>query len=247
VYGICRDAGGRVLLAGGYLPGGLVAHAEHPYDALRRAYRAQTGLDVAVHALREADTEIGADVHVDRLVFDVTPEGGAPSPEVGWDGTGRPAPVDVPDGPPPADKVQRFGAYGYVTDPAGRVLLTRIADGYPGAGRWHLPGGGTEFGESPTVSLLRELYEEAGQRGRVTAIIGLSNGHNPRAVGPEGRPLDWHVVRVHYSAAVDVPTEARVTEAAGGSTAAAGWFEPADLHRLRLTDVAAAVIAERSA
>jgi ADP-ribose pyrophosphatase YjhB (NUDIX family) len=33
---------------------------------------------------------------------------------------------------PPADRRQRFGAYGLVTDPAGRVLLTMIADGYRG-------------------------------------------------------------------------------------------------------------------
>ena len=153
--------------------------------------------------------------------------------------------IDVDRIPPPrADRVQRFGSYGFVTDPAGRVLLTLVASGYPGAGRWHLPGGGTDFGEQPTESLLRELIEEAGQQGRVVEVIGLSTGHNPAALGPEGRPMDWHVVRVHYRVAVDVPTEATVTEAAGGSTADAAWFVPADLHRVRLTDVAAAVITE---
>ena len=59
---------------------------------------------------------------------------------------------------PDPDRVQRFGAYGYVTDPDGRVLLTLIADGYPGAGRWHLPGGGTDFGESPTDCLGGYLF-----------------------------------------------------------------------------------------
>ena len=47
---------------------------------------------------------------------------------------------------------QRFGAYGLVTDPDSRVLLTLIAEGYPGAGRWHLPGGGTDFGEQPPTA-----------------------------------------------------------------------------------------------
>jgi 8-oxo-dGTP diphosphatase len=146
---------------------------------------------------------------------------------------------------PSADRVQRFGAYGFVTDPAGRVLLTRIADGYPGAGQWHLPGGGTDFGETPTACLLRELREEGDQDGRVTGLIGLSNGHNPAAVGPEGRPVDWHIVRVHYRVVVEVPTRARVTEAAGGSTAEAGWFFPPDLRGLRMTSVAAAVTSEQ--
>jgi 8-oxo-dGTP pyrophosphatase MutT (NUDIX family) len=35
------------------------------------------------------------------------------------------------------------------TDRRERVLLTRVAPNYPGAGRWHLPGGGTDYGEQP--------------------------------------------------------------------------------------------------
>jgi hypothetical protein len=51
--------------------------------------------------------------------------------------------------------------------------------------------------------------------------------------------LDWHAVRVIYRAVVDAPTEPRVTEAAGGSTARARWFPPGAVARLPLTDVAA--------
>ena len=36
---------------------------------------------------------------------------------------------------------RRLGAYGLATGERG-VLLVRVADGYPGAGRWTLPGGG---------------------------------------------------------------------------------------------------------
>jgi hypothetical protein len=57
--------------------------------------------------------------------------------------------------------------------------------------------------------------------------------------------MDWHVVRVHYSVAVDVPTTATVTEALGGSTADARWFAPAELRGVRLTDVAAAVLTDQ--
>ena len=143
-------------------------------------------------------------------------------------------------GPPTA--VQRFGAYGLVTDPAGRVLLTRIAAGYPGAGLWHLPGGGTDPGEQPEVALARELFEEAGQRGRVTGLLGVSHRHDPAAVGPERTPIDWHVVRVLFRVLVDAPTVARVTEAAGGSTAAAGWFSPAEVQDLSLTEIARSAV-----
>ncbi|MFI6783538.1 NUDIX hydrolase [Micromonospora sp. NPDC050276] len=153
--------------------------------------------------------------------------------------TGTPLP------PPHPDRRLRFGAYGLVTDPAGRILLTQIAEGYPGAGLWHLPGGGTDHGEQPTAGLLRELGEEGGQVGRVVELLGVNNLHNPAALGPEGRPLDWHGVRVIYRVLVDVPTDAVVTESAGGSTARAGWFTRAEAADLPLSDIAAVAIGQR--
>ncbi|MER5333486.1 NUDIX domain-containing protein [Micromonospora sp. NPDC002717] len=162
-----------------------------------------------------------------------------------------PLPAGLPralphEGAPSADRRQRFGAYGLVTDAAGRVLLAMIADGYPGAGRWHLPGGGTDHGEQPVAALLRELVEESGQLGRVVELVGVDNLHNPAALGPEGRPLDWHGIRVVYRVAVDAPTEPRVTELAGGSTARAAWFTPEQLAGLRLTEIAALALGHRS-
>ncbi|WP_433551522.1 NUDIX hydrolase [Micromonospora zamorensis] len=156
-------------------------------------------------------------------------------------GTHRP---DLSFPPPHPDRRLRFGAYGLVTDPAGRILLTQIADGYPGAGLWHLPGGGTDHGEQPTTGLLRELVEEGGQLGRVVELLGVDNLHNPAALGPEGRPLDWHGVRVIYRVLVDVPTDAVVTESAGGSTARAGWFTRAEAVDLPLSDIAALAIGQ---
>jgi ADP-ribose pyrophosphatase YjhB (NUDIX family) len=136
------------------------------------------------------------------------------------------------------ERVQRFGAYAVATDPDGRILLTRIADGYPGAGRWHLAGGGTDHGETPEQGLARELAEETGQYGRVTDLLGVSHRYNPAAVGPEGRPMDWHVIRVLFRVLVDVPTEPVVGEAVGGSTDAAAWFTRAETDRLELTEIA---------
>ncbi|MEV4759777.1 NUDIX domain-containing protein [Micromonospora sp. NPDC049559] len=164
-----------------------------------------------------------------------------------------PLPEDVPPpwprqplAPPAADRRQRFAAYGLATDPDGRVLLTMIADGYPSAGRWHLPGGGTDHGEQPATGLLRELVEESGQLGRITGLLGVSNLHNPAALGPEGVPLDWHGVRVTYRLMVEAPTEPVVTERAG-STSRAAWFDLAEARELPLTDVAAAALARLAA
>jgi ADP-ribose pyrophosphatase YjhB (NUDIX family) len=142
---------------------------------------------------------------------------------------------------------QRFAAYGVATDPPGRLLLTLIADGYPGAGKWHLPGGGTDHGEQPAAALLRELAEETDQVGRVTDLLDVTHHRNPRALGPEGYPIDWHAVRATYRVRVDTPTEPRVTEAAGGSTARAAWFSVTEAARLPLTDVAAAALSHVTA
>jgi ADP-ribose pyrophosphatase YjhB (NUDIX family) len=148
-------------------------------------------------------------------------------------------PAAAPAPPPVPDRGQRFAAYGLATDLTGRILLTRIAPGYPGAGRWHLPGGGTDHGEQPAAALLRELVEETGQRGRVAELLAVDTLHNPAAMGPEGRPMDWHSVRVVYRVVVPDPSPAVVTEAAGGSTAAAAWVSPERLAELSLTEVAA--------
>jgi 8-oxo-dGTP diphosphatase len=201
--------------------------------------------------------------HTDRIIYDVHPVGGSLRNEP--DGTtdlvdwvdpaglplmpftavvlGRPgSPSDVPDDPaetvaPTPGRGQRFGAYGLVTDPAGRILLTRIATGYPGAGLWHLPGGGTDHGELPEAALVREIREETGQHGRVIELLGAAHRHDPAALGPEGVPIDWHVVRVLYRVQVDEPTEPEVIEAAGGSTAEAGWFDAGTVSDLPLTEV----------
>jgi ADP-ribose pyrophosphatase YjhB (NUDIX family) len=165
----------------------------------------------------------------------------APAPAASSPATSAAAVSSAPESQPQR-RVQRFGAYALATDPAGRVLLTRIAPGYPGAGRWHLPGGGTDHGETPEQALARELLEETSQRGRVTGLLGISHRHDPAALGPEGVPINWHVIRALFRVFVDVPTEAVVTEAAGGSTEAAGWFTPAEVDGLALTEVARSAV-----
>jgi 8-oxo-dGTP diphosphatase len=212
----------------------------------------------------------GVATHHDRLVFDVAVDGGelralstASTDLAAWytpeelaalpvmafmrwvlgPGTRNVSDEHAPWGLPaePDPRVQRFGAYGVVTDPDGRVLLSLIAEGYGGAGRWHLPGGGTDHGEQPMEGLLREIYEETGQHGRIVGVAGVSHRHNPAALGPEGYPIDWHTVRVLYKVSVDRPTTPVVTEA-GGSTAKAGWFTPTELLDLPLTEPAAAAL-----
>jgi 8-oxo-dGTP diphosphatase len=56
-------------------------------------------------------------------------------------------------------------------------------------------------------------------------------------------PMDWHVVRVLFRVRVDEPTDPLVTEGAGGSTAEARWFTPAQTAGLPLTEITRTAVA----
>lgn len=147
-------------------------------------------------------------------------------------------------GPDGLYRAQRFAAYALATDPADRILLTRIAPGYPGANRWHLPGGGTDYGEQPGAALIRELVEETGQQGRLVRLLGVASHRDAASLGPEGYPIDWHGVRAFYEVVVDVPRPPVVGDV-GGSTSEARWFGREELSRLpaaELTEVTAAAV-----
>jgi 8-oxo-dGTP diphosphatase len=207
-----------------HLPGGGIDHAEDPRATVVREFREETGLDVEVTGLHSVSADLvefphlGVLQHHDRLVFDVRVLGGVLTAEAGeragWVdpdhaeliplaarvllGRDLGNEINLRTRPfvddEPANRVRRFGAYGLITDPGGRILLSQIAPNYPGAGRWHLPGGGTDFGEQPAEGLVREVFEESGQRVEVGDLVEVTFFHNPTALGPEGVPLDWFSV-----------------------------------------------------
>jgi 8-oxo-dGTP diphosphatase len=220
----------RVITVYGRLPGaaeeigGEIRHGENPASAIARIFREVSGTAVAAAAVRHVSALVTDGRHEDRVVFDVV-------------ATDRPAAAEQAPNESDLPKGQRFAAYGFVTDAAGRVLLTQIARGFPGAGRWHLPGGGTDVGEQPADALLRELYEETGQRGEIVELLGVTHRRSMGLVGPEGYPMNWHAVRALYRVHVPEPSTPSVTEAAGGSTATAAWFTAAELAGLTVTEV----------
>lgn len=93
----------------------------------------------------------------------------------------------------------RLAAYTLCID-QGRLLVVRIAPGYPAAGIWTLPGGGVEFGEDPADAALRELAEESGLDGRIDdlAFVNSIAGENQTDAGVRA----WHGVRIVYLATV---------------------------------------------
>ena len=67
----------------------------------------------------------------------------------------------------------RLSVYALVRD-GDLVLLTQVAQAYPGGGLWTLPGGGVDWGEHPIDALHRELYEETGLRGIIHDLLGIT-------------------------------------------------------------------------
>jgi 8-oxo-dGTP pyrophosphatase MutT (NUDIX family) len=56
-----------------------------------------------------------------------------------------------------------------IIDDDGRILLIQRADN----GRWAMPGGALEVGETPAEGVAREAFEETGYRCTATALVGV--------------------------------------------------------------------------
>lgn len=121
---------------------------------------------------------------------------------------------------------QRVAAYCIAEDDGGRVLLVRASAYLSVGGRWFLPGGGVEHGETPVDALRREVAEETGLLIAEPSLLGVLSDTWPI---PDGTVL--HTVRILYR--VSRWTGALRPEATGSSDAAA-WFEPGELAEVPL-------------
>ncbi|RCW42811.1 mutator protein MutT [Halopolyspora algeriensis] len=94
-----------------------------------------------------------------------------------------------------------------VHDPQGRLLLVRRANS-PGQGKWSLPGGRVERGETDRVAVQREVREET----------GLSV-----TVGPLAGRIRWHGSQHTYEILDYLCRDAHGTLRAGDDAADAMW------------------------
>jgi 8-oxo-dGTP pyrophosphatase MutT (NUDIX family) len=120
---------------------------------------------------------------------------------------------------------QRVAAYAVVVA-RGRLLLTQLADHTGAPGRWNLPGGGLDPGESATEAVVREVAEETGQVVDQVRLVDVMTQH---WVGRSTRGLeDYHAVRLLHVARCARPTRPVVHDV-GGSTSDARWVPLDDL------------------
>jgi 8-oxo-dGTP diphosphatase len=115
----------------------------------------------------------------------------------------------------PGTRVECAGAV--VRDGAGRVLLVRRGR-EPAIGRWSLPGGRVEAGESAADAAAREVFEETGLEVAVAELL---------------QTVDlWGNYRVHDFAATVVGGTLR----AGDDASDVRWCTPEEVAALELSD-----------
>jgi 8-oxo-dGTP diphosphatase len=127
-------------------------------------------------------------------------------------------------------KRTRIAAYGLIyTDQ--EILLCRLSDQIPEyEGRWTLPGGGIEFGESPEDAMVREVKEETGLRVDANGIAFIDSIVIPKD------DEDFHGIGIVYQA-ITRGAEMIISED-GGTTNLAKWHAWESLSHLPLVDLA---------
>jgi ADP-ribose pyrophosphatase YjhB (NUDIX family) len=124
------------------------------------------------------------------------------------------------------------GVGAVIVDAGGRVVL--IKRRYePLAGRWSLPGGVVELGETLEAGVAREMEEETGLDVEVGPVIEVFD----RITVDDDRRIRYHYVLIDYLC-WPVGGDLR----AGGDVDEAVLVDRADLDRYNLTGKATAVI-----
>jgi ADP-ribose pyrophosphatase YjhB (NUDIX family) len=108
----------------------------------------------------------------------------------------------------------RVGASAVIFDETReKVLVTRRSDN----GRWCLPSGAVDPGETVEEACIREVLEETGLRVRVTRLIGVYSSPDMLVVYPDGNK--WHLIAFSFEAEV-VGGELRLSD----ETTEAGYY-----------------------
>lgn len=126
---------------------------------------------------------------------------------------------------PPSETITRVGAYGLITQ-NNKILLCRLSKRVEyHVGKWTLPGGGIDFGETPEAALSREVREETGLFAQAERIAGVDS------MVTDNR----HSIRIIYHA-THQPGELIFEQ--DGSTDKCDWFTEQEVRGLPLVQLA---------
>ncbi len=114
----------------------------------------------------------------------------------------------------------------------GRVLLVRRAHP-PLAGKWSLPGGMVELGETLRSAAEREAREETGLIVKASDVVEVLD----RIIPGEDGSVQYHYVLVDF-----LCRRTGGTLQAGGDASEVAWAKPDELAKYELEKVAVAVI-----
>ena len=104
------------------------------------------------------------------------------------------------------------------------LLVKRAAE--PGAGKWSIPGGSVEIGESLEVALKREVMEETGLDIEVGDLVGVSD-----LIVSRDERVQWHYVLINYYASI-----ASGKPSAGSDLSECRWVELSELRNYDVTN-----------
>jgi len=120
----------------------------------------------------------------------------------------------------------KFGASALILNDTGEhILLTRRTDN----GRWCLPGGAMDPGESVEECCIREVWEETGLVVRVVRLLGVYS--TPHRVTYYADGHRWQIIAANFLAEITGGTLGVSDE-----TTAVDFFSPADLATLDIVD-----------
>jgi len=121
---------------------------------------------------------------------------------------------------------------GAVVHRRGRVLLVRRRNP-PNQGKWAIPGGLVELGETVQVAATREIFEETGLRVTIEGLLDVQTDVHKDAVSR----LEYHYVLVDYLAK---PVGGRLR--LNSESSESGWFTSEQTKRLPMSKGTSAVL-----
>jgi 8-oxo-dGTP diphosphatase len=115
---------------------------------------------------------------------------------------------------------------GAVVHRGDKVLLLKRSNP-PNQGRWALPGGLVELGETVQDAAVREINEETGLKVEIEGLIDVQNDLH----WDDESKLEYHYILVDYLAR-PIAGRLKVNAESSGS----GWFTAAQVERLDMSE-----------